>query len=171
MREQRVPTSLYVPPRPNSSFRSAARQSPPLSSSILDGQSAFPVHTSTCSEYPAIAPLSGPSRSKDRSSGIGGVAAHPHVGSGHVGTVLNGGGGGVRVCRACWANALRDVEAKPVRHRRVKPIDGRRYMVEIRQNCNRSCFASCVRTRSFTSGRQTIRITRIARISRPGVSR
>lgn len=86
-------TSVYFPPLPNSSFRSAARLSPLFSSSILDIQSSLPVHTTTCSAYPAMTPFSGFSRSISSPSGMAGVSAQLHVGDGQVETVGNGGGG------------------------------------------------------------------------------
>ena len=85
-------TSLYMPPLPNSSFKSAAKLSPPFSSSILDGQSDLPVQTSTCSAYEAIVPLSGLCLSILRPAGIAGVSAQEHFGGGHVGIVGKGGG-------------------------------------------------------------------------------
>lgn len=42
-------TSLCGPPLPINSLISAARLSPELSSSILEGQSSLPVHIKTCS--------------------------------------------------------------------------------------------------------------------------
>ena len=42
-------TSVYCPPRPNNSFRSAARLSPLLSSSMRELQSSLPVQMMTCS--------------------------------------------------------------------------------------------------------------------------
>lgn len=85
-------TSVYLPPRPNNSFRSAARLSPLFSSSILDSQSSLPVHTTTCSAYPAMTPCSGFRWSISSPSGRAGVLAHAHVGDGQVETVGNGGG-------------------------------------------------------------------------------
>lgn len=82
--------------------------SPPLSSSILDGQSLRPVHTRICSAYPVITPLSGLLWSI---SSPGGVVAHPHVGDGHVATVGKGAGGG----GGAFGRGLPDLVARDLR--------------------------------------------------------
>ena len=86
-------TSLKTPPRPTNSFTSAAKQSPPSSSSIREGQSSFPVQITSCCAYAAIVPLSALAWSIGKPSGMGGVGAQAHVGEGQVGIVWNGGGG------------------------------------------------------------------------------
>jgi hypothetical protein len=84
-------TSLYFPPRPSSSFKSAARLSPALSSSMREDQSSLPVQTRTCWLYCAINPLSFADRSISRPSGICVVAAQEHVAGGQVGITGKGG--------------------------------------------------------------------------------
>ena len=73
---------------------SAAKLSPPSSSSILDAQSSLPVHTRTCSAYAATTPFMGVARSISKPSGNAGMGAQPQVGDGHVSTVGNGAGRG-----------------------------------------------------------------------------
>lgn len=97
-REKEEPlTSLNTPPRPISSFKSAARLSPLLSSSMREGQSSLPEHTRTCSRYDVMTPLKGLSRSISSPAGRGGDAAQEQVAAGQLGRVGKLGAGVLRL--------------------------------------------------------------------------